>query len=170
MENDPSTSFNLWLLRLEGDRKLQPLLQTPFKEYMPAISPNGRWLAYVSDESGQDEVYVSPLPEPGEKWQVSTAGGIEPAWARNGRELFYRDRLARKMMVVDITLQPSFTASKPRALFQDSYAPHINVRNYDVSADGQRFLMLQPSEQPATQVNVVLNWFEDLKRRVPVRP
>lgn len=177
MENDPSTGFDIWLLPLEGDpstgsgqsRKPRPFLRTPYQEHIPSFSPDGRWLAYVSDESGRAEVYVRPVSGQGEKWQVSTAGGTEPAWVLNGRELFYRDQSGRKMMVVDVTLQPSFAAGKPRVLFEDPYMGQINGRNYDVAPDGQRFLMVQPSEQPATQVNVVLNWFEDLKRRVPVQ-
>ena len=165
---DPATGFDIWVLRLT-DRKAQPFLRTPYNETSPRFSPDGRWLAYVSNESGRYEVYVQPYPGPGGKWQISTEGGMEPAWNPNGRELFYRS--GDKMMAVDITTQPGFTVGKPRALFAGWYeATPATFSNYDVTPDGQRFLMLKRSEQEAsapTQINVVLNWFEELKRRVP---
>ena len=166
-EANPDTGNDLWVLRL-GDRKAQPFLRTRFSEATPRFSPDGRWLAYVSDESGRNEIYVQPYPGPGGKWQISTEGGTEPVWNRNGRELFYRS--GSKMMAVDVTTQPSFAAGNPRMLFQGDYVPAANpVTNYDVSPDGQRFLMLKPVEQAAapTQIVVVQNWFEELKQKVP---
>jgi hypothetical protein len=125
--------------------------------------------AYISDESGRYEIYVQPYPGPGGKWQISTEGGMEPVWNRNGRELFYRS--GDKMMAVDVTTLPSFSVGKPKMLFEGRYARSpCPTSNYDVSPDGQRFLMLKPTEQEQstpTQINVVLNWFEELKRRVP---
>jgi Tol biopolymer transport system component/predicted Ser/Thr protein kinase len=175
-EVNPTTQRDIWVLRL-GDppaspgqvRKAQPFLRTPFDEAVPRFSPDGRWLAYTSDESGRYEIYVQPYPGPGGKWQISTEGGTEPAWNPNGRELFYRSN--DKMMAVDIATQPGFAAGTPRMLFEGRYevAP-VPSANYDVSSDGQRFLMIKPSEQAQaarTQINVVLNWFEELKRRVP---
>jgi len=137
---------------------------------VPQFSPDGRWLAYISDESGRSEVYVQPYPGPGGKWQISTEGGTEPAWNPNGRELFYRS--GDKMMSVEITIQPSFAAGTPRMLYQGRYeSGPVPTTDYAVSLDGQRFLMLKPNEQtssPAlTQIVVVQNWFEELKRRVP---
>jgi eukaryotic-like serine/threonine-protein kinase len=168
IEVNPTTGIDIWVLRI-GDRKAQPFLRTPFNEGGPRFSPDGRWLAYVSDESGRNEIYVQPYPGPGGKWQISTEGGTETVWNRNGRELFYRS--GDKMMAVDIATQPSFTVGKPRMLFKGQYVPTATTPpNYDVSPDGQRFLMLKPAvqEQAApTQINVVLNWFEELKRRVP---
>src|SRR5467141_1450529 len=168
MENNPTTGYDIWVLRL-SHHKAQPFLRTPFNESVPRFSPDGRWLTYVSNESGRYEIYVQPYPGPGGKWLISTEGGTEPAWNSNGRELFYRS--GDKMMAVDIATQPSFTAGKPRVLFEGRYNPAPGTNpNYDVSRDGQRFLMLKPSEQEAsapTQINVVLNWFEELKRRVP---
>ena len=165
---DPATGFDIWVLRLT-DRKAQPFLRTPYNETSPRFSPDGRWLAYISNESGRYEVYVQPYPGPGGKWQISTEGGAEPAWNPNGRELFYRS--GDKMMAVDIATQPGFTVGKSRALFAGWYeATPATFSNYDVTPDGQRFLMLKRSEQEAsapTQINVVLNWFEELKRRVP---
>jgi Tol biopolymer transport system component len=167
-EITPTTGYDIWVLRM-GDRKAQPFLRTPFNESVPRFSPDGHWLAYVSDESGRWEIYVQPYPGPGGKWQISTEGGTEPAWNPNGRELFYRS--GDKMMAVEIATQPSFAVGKPRMLFEGPYqASPATGPNYDVSPDGQRFLMLKPSEAreaAPTQINVVLNWFEELKRRVP---
>jgi eukaryotic-like serine/threonine-protein kinase len=168
VEVNPTTGYDIWVLRL-GDRKAQPFLRTPFNESAPRFSPDGRWLAYISNESGRWEVYVQPYPGPGGKWQISTEGGTEPVWNRNGRELFYRS--GEKMMALDIATQPSFAAGKPRVLFEGRYNPAPGTgANYDVSPDGQRFLMIKPresAEAAPTQINVVLNWFEELKRRVP---
>jgi serine/threonine protein kinase/Tol biopolymer transport system component len=168
VEINPITGYDIWVLRM-GDRKAQPFLQTPFLESSPRFSPDGRWLAYVSDESGPREIYVQPYPGPGGKWQISTEGGTEPVWNPNGRELFYRR--GGKMMAVEITTQPSFAVGKPKLLFEGPYLPTpATFSNYDVSPDGQRFLMLKPVEQAQaapTQINVVLNWFEELKQKVP---
>ncbi len=127
-------------------------------------SPDGHWIAYESDESGRMEIYVQPFPGPGGKWQVSTNGGTRPVWARNGRELFYRS--GEKMVVVPVETQPAFKAGTPRVVFEHPYW-HTG-HDYDVTADG-RFIMIKKSEQQAapTQVNVVLNWFEELKRQAP---
>jgi len=169
IEVNPTTGYDIWVLRM-SDRKAEPFLRTPFNESVPQFSPDGRWLAYISDESGRYEVYVQPYPGPGGKWQISTDGGTEPVWNRNGRELFYRS--GDKIMVVDIATQPGFSAGKPRMLFQGQYVPTaLTLPYYDVSADGQRFLMLKASEQAGaapTQIIVVQNWFEELKQKVPV--
>jgi Tol biopolymer transport system component len=184
-EVNPNTGYDLWVQRMDGPatspgqapstgsgqaRNAQLFLRTPFNESVPKFSPDGRWLAYVSDESGRYEIYVQPYPGPGGKLQISTEGGTEPVWNRSGRELFYRN--GGKMMAVDIATQPNFAVGKPRMLFEGKYQQSPGTApNYDVSPDGQRFLMLKPSEQAQaapTQINVVLNWFEELKRRVPV--
>jgi Tol biopolymer transport system component/predicted Ser/Thr protein kinase len=168
IEINPTSGYDIWVLRL-SDRKAEPFLQTQFNETVPRFSPDGHWLAYISDESGRYEVYVQPYPGPGGKWQISTEGGTEPVWNPNGRELFYRS--GQKIMTVEITTQPGFVAGKPRMLFEGPYSPTpLTNPNYDVSSDGQRFLMLKPSEQEQsapTQINVVLNWFEELKQKVP---
>ena len=148
----------------------EPFLGTPFNEGGARFSPDGRWLADVSDESGRPEIYVQPYPGPGGKWQVSTDGGTEPVWNRNGRELFYRS--GNKLMAVETTTSPSFSAGKPRMLFEGQYLatdyPQLGS-GYDVSADGQRFLMVKETARtsPTDQINVVLNWLDELKRRVP---
>ena len=161
---------DIWMLRMEGDRKPQPFLQTRSQEGWARLSPDGRWLVYRSNETGQYEVYVQPFPGPGEKSQISTEGGHEPIWARSGREIFYRH--GDRMMAVEISTQPRFTAGKPHVLFEGAYAYGVSlVANYDVTSDGQRFIMVKSSEKlaPVTQINLVLNWFEELKRRAPTR-
>ena len=168
-EVNPTTGNDIWVLNI-GDHKTEPFLRTPFNELASTFSPDGRWMAYVSDESGHFEVYVQPFPGPGGKYQVSTDGGNEPVWNRNGKELFYRS--GDKMMAVDVTLQPGFSMGKPKELFRGTYMPPvIALPFYDVSPDGQRFLMLKPNEQTSssslTQIVVVQNWFEELKQKVP---
>ena len=157
-----------FVLPISGGKALRLLKSQAFED-APQFSPDGRWLAYTSDESGRREIYVQPYPGPGGKWQISTEGGNEPQWNHNGRELFYR--LGDQMMAVDIATVPSFAARKPRQLFEGHYMTNVLARpDYDVSADGQRFLMIKPVEQvesAPTQINVVLNWTEELKRLVP---
>jgi Tol biopolymer transport system component len=140
----PSTGYDIWVLQL-SEHKAEPFLRTPFNESVPTFSPDGHWLAYISDESGRYEVYVQPYPGPGGKYQISTEGGTEPVWNRNGRELFYRS--GDKMMAAEINTRGSFSAGKPKVLFAGQYQPSQNPvpsANYDVSSDGQRFLMSSP--------------------------
>jgi len=168
-EAHPHTGDDILLLPVQGDRRPQPLLQTPFNEWQPRFSPDGRWLAYTSNESGSAEVYVQPFPSLGAKWKISTDGGTEPLWAPTGRELFYRN--GDKMMAVSLETKPAFAVSNPRLLFDAPYA-HISsdIPNYDVAPDG-RLLMVRENQQKATvtQLNVVLNWFEELKQRAGER-
>ncbi len=163
---DPKTQGDIWLLPLKGDRKPRPFLQTPTSEYAPAFSPDGRWLAYGSEETGRTEVYVQAFPGPGGKWQISTEGGAYPAWSRDGRELFYH--VNDTVWVVKVQLKPTFSAGSPQLLIRDTRfmnGPGLS-RSYDVSLDGQHLLMLRNSESDSapTQINVVLNWLDELRR------
>ncbi len=130
------------------------------------FSPDGRWIAFTSDRSGQDEVYVKAYPGEGGIVPISTDGGSQPLWARNGKELFYRN--GDKMMVVSVQTEPIFKAESPRLLFEGTYilGAFDWASNYDISPNGERFLMLRQAEVQ-TQIIVVLNWFEELKRLVP---
>ena len=171
---DPRQRTSLWILSLAADAKPQPFLDSQFSKARPQFSPDGRWVAYQSDETGRNEVYVTPYPGPGGKVHVSNEGGTDPRWARNGRELFYRN--GNKMMATDIQTTPSFRAGAPHFLFEGHYfeGRPISVdqygASYDVAPDGKRFLMLKPAagqNAQSGQLHVVVNWFEELRRRVP---
>ena len=153
------------MVPLEGDRTPVPFLVTPFNERSPSFSPGGRWLAYVSDESGRDEVYVQSYPGPGGKVPISTDGGREPVWCAEGAELFYRN--ADRMMVVSVERQPRFEVGVPRVLFEEpEEIRRSRRRRYDVSADCQRFVMVSSVGRTMTKLHIVLNWFQELKARV----
>jgi hypothetical protein len=158
---------DVWLLPMSGGREPRPLVQSKFTETTPAFSPDGRWLAYASDESGRFEIYVQSVSRTGEKHTISTDGGTEPVWAPSGGELFFRN--GDQMMVVQMGTQSAVSVTRPRLLFTGAFARNANRVNYDVSPDGQRFVMLNPGEQdlPATQISVLQNWFEELERLVP---
>src|ERR1700674_4763014 len=156
---------NIWILPLK-DRTPHVFIASPAYESAPSFSPDGRWIVYTSTESGRSEVYVRPYPGPGGKWQISTEGGTEPVWNPKGRELFYRD--GQKMMAAEYTAQPTFSAGKPKMLFQGPYTPTPrSASDYDVSSDGQRFLMLKAAEQVPGEISVVLNWTAELKQKIP---
>jgi serine/threonine-protein kinase len=174
-ENDASTGLDIMILTLDNNRHVTPLVRTPANERNGEISPDGRWLAYQSDESGQIEIYVRPFPavESG-RWQISTSGGTRPLWSRDGRELFYLSPTDSSLMRVVVERGATWTASTPGRVL-DRAVPFISTyagRSYDVSPDGQRFLMpdyVMPSNSstgPASLV-VVQHWFEELKRLVP---
>jgi Tol biopolymer transport system component len=162
---DGGSIRNIYILPLK-DRNPHVFAESQAYEAAPAFSPDGLWMAYASNESGRNEIYVRRYPGPGGKWQISTDGGTEPRWNPKGHELFYRD--GQKMMAVDYTAQPAFSAGKPRLLFQGPYTPTPrSVADYDVSSDGQRFLMLKAAEQVPGEINVVVNWPDELKQKAP---
>ena len=163
------TRADVWVLPLFGDRKPFPFLQTNFAETWARFSPDGRWVAYVSDETGTDEVCVREFQGSGDTWHVSTGGGSFPRWRRDGKELFYNS--GGKLMAVDVKASGSgFAAGVPKLLFEKSVSssPGLNVRMagyFDVSGDGQRFLIpVQVEESLPEPITVVLNWTADLKR------
>ncbi len=170
--------FDIGVLSIEGDRKWKPLLKEKHYESQPRISPDGRWIAYMSNESGQNEVYVRPFPEIDKgKCQVSTSGGDSPLWSPGGRELFYRNGDA--VLAVPFKTESVFSAGTPITLFRGTYASFRAVltqgdfNSWDISPDGKRFLMMKESGTSAAggprRINIVLNWFEELKQRVPVK-
>ena len=162
-------------VELDGMRRVTPLVQTPFSEKNGVISPDGRWLAYEANDSGQLEIYVRPFPDvSGGRWQVSTSGGARPLWARSGRELFYLS-LTGAVMRVGIEPGQSWVATPPAMLLKEGYfaVPGGYLgRTYDISPDGRRFLMIKQgtgSDQTGAppSIIVVQNWGEELRRLVP---
>ena len=157
-EFDPASGGKIRVITADGSRTIQTLTNTAFDNRGAVFSPDGRWLAYTSNESGRDEVYAQPYPGPGPKRRISVGGGQEPAWPRADSRIYFRGQ--DRMMSVDVRTSPTFVASTPGPLFVDKYETEHNAdRNYDVSADGRRFLMLKTARPflPA-ELNVVLNW------------
>ena len=171
-ENSPDTKMDIGVVPIEGEHTPTWLIRGPADEGRPAMSPDGRWIAYQSNLSGRWEVYVQPFPDLAGRWQVSTQGGVSPTWSPNGRELFYRN--ARAMMSVPVTATGNtFTYGNPRILFEGSYAPEGDSsggRSYAPAPDGQRFLMMKEGERhDASQIVVILNWVEEMKRLVAAK-
>jgi serine/threonine-protein kinase len=163
--NEPG-SGDIYALRM-GDSVLVPLVTTPASEGEPALSPDGRWLAYVSDESGASEVYVRPFPEVASaRWQVSTTGGGEPVWANSGRELYYRNG-RNELVAAAVRAGPGFSVGEQKALF--SITPYLDLgfmQSYNVSPDDRRFLMVREGA-PSQESELILteNWLQELKVR-----
>jgi eukaryotic-like serine/threonine-protein kinase len=158
------TKWDIWILPTFGDKKPIPFLKTGSAEGDAVFSPDGRYVAYQSDESGRNEIYVQSFPGPGRKWQASTAGGNDPSWRSDGKEIFYR-ALDQKLMGVEVTTSDAFQAGVPKPLFLMRLQAG-NARNKYVAApDGQRFLLVAPLGREAmTPTTVVLNWFAELTR------
>jgi Tol biopolymer transport system component len=157
---DRRTKGDFWLLPMSGDRTPQPLLQSESNEEQAAVSPDGRWFAYTSDESGRDEVYVQSFPSPGAKWQISSGGGGDARWRADGKELFY---IAddRRLMSVAINIGGTIDPGAPVPLFDTGMQPHWGeARNhYDISRDGKRFLFMTPvDDDRSSPFTVVVNW------------
>ena len=162
-QHRPETQTDIMLLHLrEEGRTVMPFLESEFNEGSPTFSSDGRWMAYVSDETGRYEVFVRPFPASTGKWLVSTEGGVWPRWNPKGRELFYRN--GDELMAVDVgTEKGQLIFGKPRVLFETALDS-----DFDVAPDGQHFVMVDrpPSPPPVTQLNLILNWGEELKRLV----
>jgi Tol biopolymer transport system component len=157
-EIHPQTDMDVLVLDVESGRS-RPFVQTPFPDTYPQFSPDGKWIAYDSNESGQYDVYVQAFPGPGARHAISTDGGRRPLWRADGRELYYRR--GTRVLAVPVRTSAGFSAGAPRLLFDGPYE-----QEYDVSADGQKFYMIRRDEStPSEQIQVVLNWFEELRRR-----
>jgi Tol biopolymer transport system component len=158
LRSTEETSFNIMSVSLRDPAKLKSVLQTPAYEGGARLSPDGQWLTYVSNETGRNEIYITPFPGPGDRTPVSIAGGTQAVWNADGTEIFYR--VDDKMMVVRVTTSPTLKLSSPETLFDGRYAygAGVTIPNFDVSRDGRRFVMVKP-ESGAGRLNVVLNWF-----------
>ncbi len=178
-----ATNLDISMLSTEGNRIRKPLIQTEYIDSMPQVSPDGQWMAYASNEATgvalKDEIYVRPFPEVSKgKWQVSTSGGDCPLWSPDGRELFYLGR-DNSVMAVAVDTKPTLSFGTPKILFKTANlgVSESSGNPWDIHPDGKRFLMIKPppSEGAASadarprNINVVLNWFEELKQRVPTK-
>ena len=177
-ELHPQTSRDIMILPLEGDEasgwkpgKPTTFLNTPFVEGHAAFSPDGRWLAYISSDTGRREVFVRPFPGPGGKWPVSTGGGTFPTWSRNRNELFYRASDGTLMVAAYAAKGDSFRAEKPRPWSPGHIPFRAGIRTFDLHPDGQRVAVPRAVEEPAEvkqdKVIVVQNFFDELRRLAP---
>ena len=169
VSNSPQTIRDLWLLPLTGDRKPQPLATTRFDEFDAQFSPDSAWVAFVSNESGTPEVYVAPVRQPGDKRPISIGGGTTPRWRNDGRELYYASAGNQWIMAVPIQPGTAMKVGAPTRLFPlgVELASRPSPRNtaYDVTPDGQRFLVSVPAGEPvSSRITVVLNWPAALAR------
>jgi len=169
--DDPQSGSDIYVLPLDGDKKPREFLRTKFSEGSPKFSPNGAWLAYSSNDSGQPEVFVRAYPS-GKTVPISNSGGTDPLWRHDGRQLYYR--LGDLMMVVDISYTPTLEVSKPRVLWRGNYLAGAGSScgmagptsaNYDATPDGERFLMIEDALPAAEceRLRVVSNWSLGLK-------
>jgi hypothetical protein len=156
------TAFDLWALPMTGDRKPFTIVKTKFNEGFGTFSPDGHYVAYSSNESGQSEIYVQEFPEARNKWQISTAGGSQPFWRGDGRELYYRS--GARVIAVPLPAGDGFTAGAPAPLFEARFASVLLRAHYRPTPDGQRFLLVAPLGDEASQsATVMLNWTAALR-------
>jgi len=166
------TSWDIEVLPFREDSYGEPevFLATTAVEYYPNFSPDGRWIAYGSNESGQFEIYVRPYPGPGGKWQISTGGGTVSRWTRDGRELIYRQ--GDRWFSAKIEAHgDSLSVSRPELLFEATFANLAPFSDFDVTVDGERFVVFPGGEEDDdsrhTHLNLILNWFEEVRRLAP---
>ncbi len=169
--NDSSTGWDIVAFRADGDHESTDFLATEQNEIFPQMSPDGRWVAYGSNESGEYQIYVRPYPAGPGKWQISTDGANGfSRWSTDGRELYYRR--GDDLLVAEVSGSgPSFVAQKPRVVFEDALGGTRFLSTWDIHPDGRRFLVTDRRESETgdrTHAILVLNWFDELKRRAPV--
>ena len=168
---ETSAGRDIVAIHLDRDGEIEPLLVSDADEHFPALSPDGRWLAYVSNELSRDDVFVTGFPGQEGKWHVSneTEGGQEPVWAPDSTAIYYRD--GTSLVAVPVSTEGSFKLGRAQSLFKDVFVPRPTSRNYDIHPDGKRFLMIKEAEgqeqAPIIELIVVENWFEELKRLAP---
>jgi serine/threonine-protein kinase len=162
VERKPNGERDIWVLARGAEPV--PFLLTPADESSPEFSPDGRWIAYVSDESGRNDVYVQPYPGPGGRWQLSTDGGVHPAWSRDGTEVYYLQ--GNQLTAVPFRADPEPKPGLPRRLFEAPYERSDIARNYDPAPDGEHFAMIRSDEgDPPAEIHIVLNWMTEIAGR-----
>jgi Tol biopolymer transport system component len=170
VETHPSRRRDIWLMRLDGDRQSEPLVATDADERDARFSPDGQWLAYVSDETGRDEVFIRPLGTGGGRKQLSSDGGVKPTWAPSGREVFFATNDGLYAVTLD---GQGNRVGRDRRLFAAPTFEDLRFDSrsapYDVMPDGEHFVFLLELTSSPTRYNVILNWFESLKRLVPAK-
>jgi dipeptidyl aminopeptidase/acylaminoacyl peptidase len=166
-EDHPETGQDLWLLTPDG--RTTPLATTPFNETEARFSPDGRWVVYASDESGRYEIYARPASGSGSRVAISRGGGSGPVWSRDGGEIFYKE--VDNLVSVAVTLADTVLVGERRTILDLSDYEGGLYQQFDVSADGQRFLLIltDPDARP-TRLDVIINWFADLRRQVGGQP
>jgi hypothetical protein len=156
-------------MSLDGDREPRPFVATDRSEINGVVSPDGRWIAYTSRGLGRPEVYVQGFPDGGERHQISTGGGWQPLWSPDGRKIYWITR--KRLMMAQVSTAPDFRSGVPRSLFKGVFAQALwtNSCNYDIAPDGESLVMIKPDRGwgRTTEIRVVLNWFEELKRLAP---
>jgi Tol biopolymer transport system component len=157
----------IWVMRLDGDRTPRRLFPQPAGEWNGQVSPDGKWIAFEATVSSRTEIYVAPFPGPGPRHQVSTDGGVEPLWSRDGRELFFQEGV--RLMGARTGLGATFSSSAPQLVHEGRFRKAQNdMTSWSVTPDGSRFLRIQQvePERAITRLDLVLNWFEELKAKV----
>jgi Tol biopolymer transport system component len=152
---------DLWVLPLDGESEARPYVATPFWESDARFSPDGRWVVYCSNESGEYQIYVTSFPDPGQKWTVSTNGGVTPQWSPDGREIFFRSLNSKRMMVSAVQTEPTFHSEPPRVLFDDEG----QIRSYAIAPDGTRFVAEWQDEEEPEQIVVIPDFAEELRAK-----
>ena len=154
---------DIWYRRLAGDTAAHGIATTPFTEYAPRVSPDGRWVAYQSNESGSAQVVVRPFPGPGAQVPVSVGGGTTPVWSRDGRRIFYAN--GNKLLAASVATSPAFSVTAREVLFEGNYLEAGGHAPFDVAPDGKSFLMLRPVSGNSEEIVVIHNWLAELRAR-----
>ncbi len=173
-EQGLTTDWDIWVLPMAEPDKPRPLIQTEFAEVQPNFSTDGQWIAYQSDESGGDEIYVAPFSGEGRRVRISGDGGHSPFWGPDGSELFFWSQTTNRLMAVPISFEPEFQAGTAQSLLAGDYLVTSITgrlqRDFDIAPNGEEFVMIRESQQEAPDIVIVLNWFDELKRLVPTDP